>query len=53
MIKDSKKFASSGGWGYSQFDEGKPLTDQAMLQSCFECHKAFKDHDYVFTNYAQ
>jgi hypothetical protein len=54
MVKDSKKYATTGGWGYSQFDEGKPLTDQAMLQSCFECHQAFKDkaRDYVFTHYA-
>ena len=52
MVKDSKRYASTGGWGYSQFDDGKPLADQAMLQSCFVCHQAFKDHDYVFTNYA-
>jgi hypothetical protein len=52
MVKDSKKFASTGGWGYSQFDDGKPLTDQAMLQSCFDCHQAIKDRDFVFTHYA-
>jgi hypothetical protein len=52
MVKDSKKYASTGGWGYSQFDDGKPVTDGAMLQSCFDCHKAFKDHDFVFTHYA-
>jgi Cytochrome P460 len=52
MVKDSTKYASTGGWGYSQFDDGKPLKDKAMLQSCYECHKAFKDHDFVFTNYA-
>src|SRR5215217_149222 len=40
MVKDSKKYASTGGWGYSQFDGGKPLTDPAMLQSCFDCHQA-------------
>jgi hypothetical protein len=53
MVKDATKYASTGGWGYSQFDGGKPLTDKAMLQSCFECHKAVKDRDYVFTRYAQ
>ena len=42
MVKDSKKYASTGGWGYSQFDDGKPLTDAAMLQSCFDCHQAVK-----------
>ena len=53
MVKDSTKYASTGGWGYSQFDDGKPLTDRAMLQSCFECHRAVKDRDYVFTRYAK
>ena len=52
MVKDSKKYASTGGWGYSQFDDGKPLTDPAALQSCYDCHRAFKDHDFVFTHYA-
>ena len=53
MVKDSKKYASTGGWGYSQFDDGKPMTDKTALQGCFECHRAFKDHDYVFTRYAR
>ena len=52
MVKDSVKYASTGGWKYAQFDDGKPLNDAAKLQSCFECHQAFKDHVYVFTNYA-
>ena len=52
MVKDSTKYASTGGWLYAQFDDGKPLTDAAMLRSCFECHKAIKDRDYVFTRYA-
>lgn len=52
MAKDSKKYASTGGWKYSQFDDGKSLRDVAMLRSCFECHLAVKDHDYVFTRYA-
>ena len=52
MVKDSKKYASTGGWGYSQFDDGKPLTDPAMLQSCYDCHQAIKGRDFVFTRYA-
>jgi len=54
MVKDSKKYASTGGWGYWQFNDGKPLTDQVMLQSCFTCHQAVKekDRDFVFTHYA-
>lgn len=52
MVKDAKKYAATGGWQYSQLDDGKPLLDAAKLQSCFECHKAVKERDYVFTKYA-
>ena len=52
MIKDSKEYSATGGWGFAQFDEGKPLRDTGILQSCFECHQAFEDRDYVFTRYA-
>jgi hypothetical protein len=52
MVKDSKKFAATGGWGYAQFDkDGKPV-DAAPLKTCFPCHQAVKAHDYVFTQYA-
>ena len=53
MVKDQKKYASTGGWKYAQFDDGKPLTDAAQIQSCFECHQAVKDRDYVLTRYAK
>ena len=52
MVKDSKKYAATGGWKYAQFDEGKPLTDPVMLQKCFACHQAVQNRDYVFTRYA-
>ena len=52
MVKDSIRYASTGGWGYSQFDNGKPLTDRAALQSCYDCHRAIQDRDFVFTRYA-
>jgi Cytochrome P460 len=52
MVKDSKKFAATGGWGYAQFNkDGKPA-DEAKLQTCFPCHEAIKDRDFVFTRYA-
>jgi hypothetical protein len=51
MVKDSKKFAATGGWGYSSFDQdGKP-TPEAAMQSCFPCHQAVKSRDYVFARY--
>jgi hypothetical protein len=52
MVKDSKKYAATGGWAFAQFDAGKPLTDKAMLKSCFECHQAVKERDFVFARYA-
>lgn len=49
MVKDSKKYAASGGWGYGRFINGKPV-DEAQHQTCFACHAArVKDRDYVFT----
>lgn len=52
MVKDSKKFAMTGGWGYSSFDkDGKP-TDEAAMQKCFPCHQAVKDRDFIFSRYA-
>ena len=52
MVKDSKKYAATGGVAFAQFDNGKPLTDKAMLKSCYECHQAVKDRDFVFAHYA-
>lgn len=51
MVKDSKKYASTGGWGYAQFNDGKP-GNVAVQSSCLACHTAVKDRDFVFTNYA-
>ena len=52
MVKDTKKYAATGGWGYSSFDkDGKP-TDEAVMKNCFPCHQAIKDRDFVFTKYA-
>lgn len=51
MVKDSKKYASTGGWGFAHFNDGKPA-DEAVLKTCFPCHAAIKDRDLVFTRYA-
>ena len=51
MVKDSKKYAATGGWGFAQFKDGKPdLT--AALTTCFPCHEPVKARDFVFTRYA-
>ena len=51
MVKDSKKYAASGGWGYADFTNSRP-GDLALHEKCFPCHVPAKDHDYVFTHYA-
>jgi hypothetical protein len=51
MVKDSKKYASTGGWGFAQFDDGKPA-DAAMQSTCFACHAIVKARDFVFNRYA-
>jgi len=52
MVKDSKKFAATGGWGFAQFDKtGRPAAE-APLQTCFPCHRKLQGHDLVFTRYA-
>ena len=51
MVKDSKKYAATGGWGFADFKGGQP-GDKALHETCFPCHVPAKDRDYVFTRYA-
>ncbi len=51
MVKDSRKYASTGGWGFAQFDGGKPASE-AVHDACFACHEPAKARDFVFTRYA-
>ena len=64
MVKDSKRFADSGGWGWAVFDYNaatdtfSPATLAAAAQGndvkCgFACHTTVKNSDYVFTNYGK
>jgi hypothetical protein len=51
MVKDSKKYAATGGWGFAQFKDGKPDAT-AALKTCFPCHEPAQAGDFVFTHYA-
>ena len=51
MVKDSKNYAVTGGWGFGDFTNGKPGNEK-LMQTCFACHVPAKDHDFVFTRYA-
>jgi Cytochrome P460 len=51
MVKDSRKYAATGGWGYGQFDkDGKPAAE-AKLKTCYPCHVPIEARDFVFTRY--
>jgi len=65
MVKDSKRFADSGGWGYAEFeydaaaDTFRPGTlndepPQANDAKCgYACHTIVRTRDYVFTEYGR
>ena len=63
MVKDSKRFADSGGWGYAEFeydaasdtfrpgDENDSPPQEHDARCGFACHSVVADKDYVFTAY--
>lgn len=51
MVKDSKKYAATDGWGYAQFDKNGKAGPESDLQKCAPCHQAIKERDFVFTRY--
>ena len=65
MVKDGKRFADSGGWGWAVFDYDAAsdtftpgtLADhppQGNDAKCgFACHTIVKNRDYVFTEYGK
>jgi hypothetical protein len=65
MVKDSKRFADSGGWGWAAFeydptsDTFRPANEadnppQEHDAKCgFACHTIVQDRDYVFTEYGK
>jgi hypothetical protein len=51
MVKDSTKYAATGGWGFADFTNGRP-GNEALHKTCWPCHQPAKDRDFVFTHYA-
>jgi hypothetical protein len=52
MVKDSRRYAATGGWGFGRFVNGVAV-DEAQHQTCFACHAAnVRDHDFIFTRFA-
>jgi hypothetical protein len=52
MVKDSKRYASTGGWGFEEF-RGDSQTDRMIgadaPTKCYGCHTSQKERDYVFS----
>jgi len=57
MVKDSKRFPDSGGWGYAQFNydgASDTFTPEGTGADCgFACHTIVEKKDYVFTSYGK
>jgi hypothetical protein len=51
FARKSKKYAATGGWGFAQFNDGKPA-DETVHKTCFGCYAPAKDSDFVFTRYS-
>ena len=51
MVKDAKKYATTGGWGFAHFNKDGTPGDEALLKTCSPCH-AKASRDFVFTQYA-
>ena len=52
MVKDSARYAATGGWGFAQFDNGTPA-NEAIHGACFACHDIVKGRDLVFNRFSK
>jgi hypothetical protein len=54
MVKDSKRYASSGGWGFQRFvkDTRDPASEPTP-QQCFACHDHLKEDGLVLSKYRE
>jgi hypothetical protein len=52
MVKDTAKYAETGGWGYARWlglDQKPYGEDASFVEECTGCHDPVADRDYVFT----
>jgi hypothetical protein len=54
MVKDSARYAATGGWGYGEF-KGSSRTERSLTQAqapaaCHSCHATQAKTDYVFSH---
>lgn len=53
MVRDERKFAATGGWGFEGFaggDPKKPVVGNNAATACFACHAPQKDNNYLFSS---
>jgi hypothetical protein len=51
MIKNSVKYAATGGWGFSHYLPDGKTGNEELMKTCFPCHDQAKSSDLVFTHY--
>ena len=52
MVKDSKAYASTGGWGFGHFNQDGTAAAETLMKTCVPCH-AKASRDSVFTRYSR
>ena len=53
MVKDARRYATTGGWGFQAWADGnpqKPIVTDAAKQ-CFACHAPQASRDFTFSTY--
>ena len=51
-VKDSKRYADTGGCGFGRFVNGEPVYE-AQHRTCLPCHEAnIRGHDFAFARFA-
>jgi hypothetical protein len=55
MVKDSQRFAKTGGWGFQRFvkDSKTQLAEAPTPQQCFACHERLKKDGLILSSYRQ
>jgi hypothetical protein len=55
MVKDSKRFATTGGWGFQRFVKDSKTERAATPPSsqCFACHEKLKKDGLILSSYRE
>ena len=52
MVKDSKRYAATGGWGFGRFmggDHDHDILTSDSAKTCYQCHQSKQAHGFVFS----